>query len=118
MNHLLDFKNDFQKFTDAHAAFAAVSVDTVEDSARFNGQWRFPFPLLSDTEFKLIDAYGLRDTTEPHNGQDISHVAVVIIDPQRIVRYKYVGKEPKDRPSNDDILYVIQQLQAGKPLPQ
>jgi peroxiredoxin Q/BCP len=118
MNHLLDVKRDFPRFAGAHAALAAVSVDRVEDSAAFDAQWRFPFPLLSDTDFKLIDAYGLREAKGGHHGEDISHVAVVIIDPQKMVRYKYVGKDAFDNPSTDAILYIIQQLQAGKPIPQ
>jgi thioredoxin-dependent peroxiredoxin len=112
MNHLLDLKSANQKFLDAHAVLAAVSVDPVEDSAAFSAQWHIPFPLLSDSELKLIGAYGFVDKNG-HAGKDISRVGVVIIDPQKIVRYRYLGKDAFDRPSNDAILYVIQQLQTG-----
>jgi peroxiredoxin Q/BCP len=115
MNHLLDLKNGNQKFLDNHAVLAAVSVDPVEDSAAFTAQWHIPFPLLCDSELKLIDAYGFLDKAG-HAGKDISKVGVVIIDPQKIVRYKYIGKDAFDRPSNDAILYVIHQLQTGQPI--
>ncbi len=109
-NQLLNLKEDFAKFAPLHATLAAVSVDSVEDSAQFNGQWHFPFPLLSDRQFLLIDAYGLRDP-KGHSGQDISLPAVIIIDSRKMIRYKYVGKSPADRPEDDEILYMIQQLQ-------
>jgi peroxiredoxin len=110
LNQLLSLKNDFPKFQDLHATIAAISVDPVEDSAAFNRQWRFPFPLLSDTQLRVIDAYGTRHPNG-HNGNDISRPAVIIIDPQKIVRSKYVGKDPSDRPANDEILFQIQQIQ-------
>ena len=111
-NQLLNLKEDFAKFAPLHAALAAVSVDTVEESADFNHLWHFPFPLLSDTRFQLIDAYGIRDP-HGHEGKDISRPSVVIIDPRRIIRYKYVGVSPLDRPEDDEILYILQRLQEG-----
>jgi peroxiredoxin Q/BCP len=117
MNHLLDLKNGYQKFLDNHAVLAAVSVDPVADSASFSAQWHIPFPLLCDSELKLINAYGFVDKNG-HAGKDISRVGIVIIDPQKTVRYIYIGKDAFDRPSNDAILYILQQLQAGKPVAQ
>ncbi len=117
MNHLLDLKNGNQKFLDNHAVLAAVSVDPVEDSANFSAQWHIPFPLLCDSELKLINTYGFLDK-KGHADKDISKVGFVIIDPQKIVRYIYVGKDAFDRPSNDAMVYILQQLQAGKPIPQ
>ena len=109
-NQLLNLKDDFPKFAPLHATLAAVSVDSVEDSAAFNQQWRFPFPLLSDPQLKLIDAYGARHP-QGHDGKDISRPTVVIIDPDKIVRFKYIGQSPVDRPTDDEILFAIQQIE-------
>lgn len=117
MNHLVDLKSGNQKFLDNHAVLAAISVDPVTDSAAFSAQWHIPFPLLCDSELKLIKAYGMLDR-EGHAGKDISRVGMVIIDPQKIIRYIYVGKDAFDRPSNDAVVYILQQLQAGKLIPQ
>jgi len=113
-NQLLNLKDDFPKFAPFHAALAAVSVDSVEESADFNHTWHFPFPLLSDSQLRLIDAYGIRHVNG-HDGKDISRPTVVIIDSQKTVRYKYVGVEPLDRPSDDEILFTIQKLQQSPP---
>jgi peroxiredoxin Q/BCP len=112
VSHLQNFKKDFAKFNEMHASLAAISVDTVEASAALNEQWRFPFPLLSDPQFRLIDAYGARDPKGGKKGQDISHVGVVIIDPQKIVRYKYMGKEAWDLPATDEVLFNLQKIQS------
>ena len=110
LNQLLDLKNDFPKFTQLHASMAAASTDPVEDSADFMKEWRFPFPLLSDTKLQVIDAYGARHP-QGHEGKDIAHPSVIIIDPQKIVRYKYVGKVATDRPTDDEILFALQEIE-------
>lgn len=107
---LTSLKEDYDKFLKLHASIVAVSVDPVEDSADFNGQWRFPFPLLSDPRFKVIDAYGARHPNG-HEGKDISRPTVILIDPNKVVRFKYIGKDPTDRPTNNEILFDIQDLQ-------
>ena len=107
---LAGLKDDYSRFTAVHATIAAVSVDSLEDSAQFNGQWRFPFPLLSDTQLKVIDAYGARHP-QGHGGKDIARPTTIIIDSNRIVRYKYIGKDPVDRPTDNEILFTIQQIQ-------
>ena len=111
-NQLLNLKDDFAKFAPLHAALAAISVDSIEDSADFNHIWHLPFPLLSDSQLRLIDAYGIRHP-KGHDNKDISRPCVVILDPQKIVRYKYVGVLPTDRPSDDEILFTLQNLQQG-----
>jgi peroxiredoxin Q/BCP len=113
LNQLLNLKEDFAKFPAVHAAVAAVSVDKVEDSYNFNQQWRFPFPLLADPNFQVIDAYGARHPSG-HDGHDIARPTVIIIDPQKIVRYKYLGKDPMDRPTDNEILFQIQQMQKAQ----
>lgn len=114
LNQLLNLKTDFPKFTALHVTLAAISVDNPEDSANFNQQWRLPYPLLSDPHLQLIDAYGARHPNA-HMGKDIARPTVIIIDPQKIVRYKYIGQSPLDRPSDDEILYTIQQMKKQVP---
>ncbi|HEY5038075.1 MAG TPA: redoxin domain-containing protein [bacterium] len=116
LNQLLNLKESFPKFAALHAALAAISVDPVEDSAHFNEEWRFPFPLLTDSQLQQIDAYGARHP-QGHEGKDISHPAVIIIDPNKMIRYKYVGKSPVDRPTEDEILYALQQIQKSTTKP-
>jgi peroxiredoxin len=110
LNQLTDLEDDFPRFTALHATLAAVSTDSIEDSAHFNQQWRFPFPLLSDPRLQVIDAYGARNP-RGHDGKDIAHPSTIIIDPHKIVRYKYVGRNPIDRPTDNEILFALQQIE-------
>jgi len=115
-NQLLDLRKDVPRFTAAKTALMALSTDRVEESATFSREWRFPFPLLSDPKLKVIDAYGVRHP-KGHEGRDISRPTVLLIDPAKVIRFKYVGKTPQDRPTNEELLHYIGLMRAGKPLP-
>lgn len=90
---LFDMKNNFSSLASLNATLVAVSTDTLQDSYDFNNQWRFPFPLLSDSKLTLIDAFGARHPNG-HGIYDIAHPAIIIIDPQKIIRYKKIVKTP------------------------
>ncbi len=107
---LFGLKDDYSRFLQLHSIIYAVSTDLVEESLSFNQQWRFPFTLLSDVKLNLIGAYGAINQAG-HNGHPIAHPTVIIIDPTKKIRYKYVGKNPQDRPTDDEILAEIQREQ-------
>ncbi len=110
---LFQLKKDFHKFVEVNTLLAAVSTDPVEDSAQYNHQWNFPFPLLADPQLKLIDWFGFRNV-RGHGIYDVSYPAVVIIDPQKIIRFKSIGKNPIDLPTNAELVFMIKQMQNGK----
>jgi thioredoxin-dependent peroxiredoxin len=49
-----------KKFEKADAAIIGCSADSVELQAKFKARHKLNFPLLSDPEFKAIEAYGAR----------------------------------------------------------
>ena len=62
------------------------------------------FPLLSDPQYKTIDAYGLRD--EAYKGQDIygiPHPAVYVIDKEGKVSWARIEANYRQRPTNAEI---------------
>jgi peroxiredoxin len=109
-NQLFGLKDDYPQFLKLHSIIYAVSTDLVEECLSFNQQWRFPYTLLSDVKLNLIGAYGAINQAG-HNGHPIAHPTVIIIDPSKKIRYKYVGKNPQDRPADDEILAELQREQ-------
>jgi peroxiredoxin Q/BCP len=112
-NRLFKFKDDISRFNSLHVALMAISTDLIEDSAVFNQQWRFPFPLLSDPHLQLIDTFGARHP-HGHGIHDVAHPSYIIIDPQKIIRYKLIALKPDDEPTNDELLLKIQQFEGLK----
>ena len=54
------FRNMFDDFQAQNAKIAGVSADSVEAQSKFSEKLNLNFPLLADTEFELIEAYGAR----------------------------------------------------------
>lgn len=49
-----------KKFEKVDTTVMGCSADTVETQAKFKARHKLNFPLLADTEFKVIEAYGAR----------------------------------------------------------
>lgn len=69
------------------AEVVAISADTVADSAKLAHSKRFDLVLLSDTELKVIDAYGLRHAKGGIYG-DVARPATFILDRQGRVAWR------------------------------
>ena len=100
-----------------NAQILALSVDNPADlrrmveriSAEDGVAPRFPF--LTDTEHQVIDRYGLFNPDDPR-GRQITHPATFIIDKEGVVRWRFVEVDYRLRPSNEDLLAVLRELNA------
>lgn len=52
-----DFRDSFSRVQAKGAVVLGVSKDTVESHQRFKSKYSLPFPLLSDTSGKMLEAY-------------------------------------------------------------
>lgn len=95
----------------------AISIDPPDVSKSFadkiasDGKGAVNFPLLSDPEHKIIDAYGLRDPA--YNGQKVEgipHPAVYVIDKQGKVAWARIESDYKQRPTNEELRAALESL--------
>ncbi len=68
------------------------------------------FPLLSDPDHRVIDRYGLFNANESR-GRPVPHPTVLVIDRDGVVRWKFVEINYRIRPTNDDILAALAELE-------
>ncbi len=102
---------------EASTQILALSVDAPEDlqrmvdkiSADDNLVPRFPF--LFDEGHRVIDRYGLFNDGDPR-GRQITHPATFIIDREGLVRWKFVEVDYRVRPSNEDVLTALAEVQG------
>ena len=95
----------------------AISVDPLDMSKTFaekiasDGKGAVLFPLLSDLDHKIIDAYGLRDPAyEGQKVYGIPHPAVYVIDKQGKVVWAKIESDYKQRPTNEEIRAPLDSL--------
>ena len=53
------FRDEFARFESVGAAVIGVSTDGVKSHARFREKFALPFPLVSDPDHAIADAYGV-----------------------------------------------------------
>ncbi len=75
----------------------AISVDTPEESKRVVERNKLPFPILSDPDLAVIDAYGLRHAGGGPDGGDIAIPAHFLIGAEGRIRWKRVASRIQDR---------------------
>lgn len=106
----------------------AISVDRPDESAKTQATYEIPFPVLSDTDLAAHRAYrvmhevdeaererlqGFGMDIEQASGRDhhvIAIPSVFVIDAEGIVRWAHADPDYRTRPSNEQILAVIDAL--------
>lgn len=74
-----------------------VSTDSVYSHRAFAEQHRIDFPLLSDSDARVAEAYGvLVQEIEGHRA--VPRSALFVVDPDRTVQYAWQSESPDDTP--------------------
>lgn len=96
---------DYEKFTAEGAEIIAISVDNEDKSRELANTLKLPFPVLSDAEHKVIDAYDLYN----QDGK-IAKPAVFVIDKSGVVRWSFLNEDYRVRAVNDAILAELKKI--------
>ena len=76
-----------------------------------DGKGAINFPILSDSDHKVIDAYGLRDPAYAGQKFDgIPHPAVYVIDKTGKVIWAKIESNYRERPTNQEIRAALDAL--------
>ena len=59
-NESIQFRDALPKFRAVNAEIVGCSGDTVQAQTKFKQNYALNFPLLADTEFQVVEAYGAR----------------------------------------------------------
>lgn len=90
----------------------AVSADTAEDLRKQLHDKGFSFPLVSDTDFRLIDAFGLRHEGGNPLGGDISRPALIMIGEDGQVAFHILTDNWRVRPTPRQIMAKVESLEG------
>ncbi len=89
---MADYREHYPEIRAAAASVVAVSVDAPEASEALRAHLSLPFPILCDTERRVVRNW---DIYNPREKGGIAKPAVFIIDQDRIVRYASVDTVTK-----------------------
>lgn len=100
------------EFENRSAEVIAVSPDDAAATGENVAQLALTFPVLSDPALLGVDAFEVRHLDEP-TGRQIPRPAAFVIDMAGKVRFAYIGENPRDRPTEDQLLEIVATLSAA-----
>ncbi len=65
------------------------------------------YQLLADPDNAVIDRYGILN---PDGGRPVPHPTTLVIDEEGVVRWKFIEVDYRIRPTNEDILAAVTEL--------
>lgn len=104
------FRDDIDEFRDLGAEVVGVSVDSVHSHRVFAQMHGFDFPLVSDFNKDISEAYGVKVDRGTIKG--ICHRSVFVIDLEGKIRWVWKQERGGALPDNPEILQVIRNLGA------
>ena len=98
------FRDEWQRIRAAGGQVVGVSLDSVESHAEFKRKHDLPFPLLADTDGKVLEAYGV-----PKNPKGYASRTTFVIDARGIIRRIFPEVDPAVHVK--EVLAVLEQMQ-------
>mgnify|MGYP006305668805 CR=1 FL=1 len=89
-----------------------ISTDRVFSHRRFSREQDLSFALLSDSDGSVSEAYGLL-YDEFQNHRRVSKRAIVVVDPDGVVRHRWVTDDPQAIPDLDDVRRAVETVPAS-----
>lgn len=105
----MEFAGIYEELSANGDAVIGISSDSFDSCRDLRERLSLPFRIYSDPACEMIKAMGIFHDDEPKNRQ-IARPAVYVLDAERIIRYRYVGKSSRDRPVTADLPKLIESV--------
>lgn len=91
----------------------SLTYDKVEAQNKFVADKKLVFPLISDQESKVIDAFGIRDPQYTEGvAVGVPYASIFVLSPEGEVLKKSVSSDYKLRPSNEEVMMFLNELES------
>jgi len=108
---MCSFRDSFGEISQAGAEVVAISIDGPFANKQFTEMHGLNFPVLSDYARDAVRKYGVVMPDLLHVKQyNAAKRSVFIIDPNGVVKYKWVSDNPLIEPNYDEIKQVIKSM--------
>ena len=105
------FRDGFGYFQGAGAQLVGISVDSSYSLKAFTHTYNLQFPLLSDFNKNIAKLYGiLQDPWVGLGYRGVAKRAVMVVDKEKKLRYKWVTDVPSEEPPYAEIVKATQKL--------
>jgi len=106
-----------KQITDRGYGLTVLTYDSPAKLASFASKESISFALMSDPRSQTIDAFGVRDPQYTEGkAVGVPFASIFILSPEGKVLAKSVSSDYKVRPTDDEVIALIDQADAAKPL--
>jgi peroxiredoxin len=111
MAELGEFVKHQQELQELDVQVLAISVDPIDKIIEARAKLKAPFPMLSDSDEKVMDLYGTRSPVyKNRNGAAINTPTLVLIDKKGDIRWLHQAADYRIRAPISEVLNEIRQL--------
>ncbi|MFN7951237.1 MAG: peroxiredoxin [bacterium] len=106
-----DFRDNWKRVEKAGALVYGVSADSIKSHEKFAAAQKLPFPLLSDPDKQMIEAYGAWGEKKMYGRSMMGIIrSTVLLDPKGVVRASW----PKVKVAGhvDEVLAKLEELRG------
>jgi peroxiredoxin len=107
---LCGVRDNISRYQSVNASVFGISVDSVFTLAKFKEEQQFNFPLLSDFNKEVAEAYGSIYKDWILNMRGVSKRSAFVIDKEGVVQYAEVLESAGDVPDFEKINTVLDSL--------
>tara|TARA_B100001750_G_C14875761_1_gene287900 strand:- start:9 stop:476 length:468 start_codon:yes stop_codon:yes gene_type:complete len=108
---MCSLRDNMNSFNDLNATVFGISVDSPWSNGAFSKEYDLNFDLLSDYNRHVIKQYDVTfDGLGGLEGYESSNRAVVIIDSEGFIKYKWVAENPGIEPNYNEIIDALKNL--------
>lgn len=103
---LVDVNRALPRFRALGLNVVSVSVDPVEEIARFHAEQSIGYSMLADPEGRVVESLGIRDAQYPTGSRPhgVPHPMIFVLDRQGMVRAKFAEQGYRTRPDLESVL--------------
>jgi peroxiredoxin len=105
---MTQLRQDYPKFVPRDAEILVVGPESAENFARWWKERRMPFVGLPDPAHQVANLYGQKVNLLKAGRMP----ALLVIDKSGQIRYRHYGRRMDDIPSDDEILALLDQINA------
>jgi peroxiredoxin len=107
---LCSVRDNLNAYTSLNAAVVGISVDSIFTLAKFKEEQSYNFPLLSDFNKDVSQAYGSFYDEFVFDMKGVSRRAAFVVDGEGVIQYAEVLESAGDQPNFDAIKATLAEL--------
>ncbi|WP_435356578.1 redoxin domain-containing protein [Emticicia sp. SJ17W-69] len=107
---LCQMRDDIATYSNLNAEILGISVDSIFTLGKFKEEQKLPFPLLSDFNKEISQAYGSFYETFVFGMQGVSKRSAFVVDKDGVIQYAEVLEKASDVPNFDAVKTTLESL--------